>query len=210
MANKQIQDSTAMNTFVFSRYSSIRLVTTLISVILFSGVTGCTLFSKPVQPFIEEKQSTPDKTIFLLKHLDSFNLTLEQRQNLLETFQSTFSVNNEKKDEAERSLYHALLLTHPDASLNELEKAGTLLMEYGKKHYGKDDQAHQTVYLYLLKLQNALIERLKETNSLKQKLESLNDAVKSQKRRNLLLQNKIDALTEIEQRINLRSDTNNL
>lgn len=197
-----------LKTVKFPSYTSMRLMTALLSVVGFSGITGCTLFNGPVHPYIEDKQQEPDKTIFLLKHLDSFNLTLEQRQNLLETIETTLLVNTENNDEAETNLYRALLLIHPDASVSELEKAGNLLMEYGKKHYTKDEHAHQKVYLYLLKLQNAFMARLKEANSLQQKLDALNETIKSQRRRNQLLQNKIDALTEIEQRINLRSDNN--
>jgi len=129
--------------------------------------------------------------------LEALMLTPSERKKALSTV--------EIPRKTRHTWLRVFLLTHEEASYRELQEAEKLMKnELNSKNTEPSEYASQELYDYILKLNLYFQKNKSEIVLLQRQLNARDRSIKTQKLVNEVLENKIEALTNIEQRMKLR------
>jgi len=152
-----------------------------------------------------EPNPTPNET----------NLTAAEENNANDDWIAAFmlsppdrkkALNNVEPPKSDQQTWlRIFLLTHHEASYRELKKAEQLLQnKLNSNHVESREYVSQELHDYILKLNLYFQKKKSEAVLLQRQLDERNRSIETQKLVNEVLENKIEALTNIEQRMKLR------
>jgi len=145
---------------------------------------------EPNQPESQENHATDD----WIEALMLAPLARKKALNIVETPSSNQQIWS-----------RVFLLTHDKASYRELREAEQLLLnKLNSKHIESREYGSQALHDYMLKLNLYFQKNKSEVVLLQRQLNARDRSIKTQKLVNEVLENKIEALTNIEQRMKRR------
>jgi hypothetical protein len=135
-----------------------------------------------------------------LNWFEIFTLSTSARNEALKAL----AIPNNMQD----TLLRSMLLCHEAASDEELQEAERLLKSTFISESPEVRHEEYQVRNYLLKLNKVFQTKKLEVSALQEKISKYRRLIKKQQKANKVLENKIEALTDIEHQINLRPDKN--